>query len=361
MNNTIAKLPDIWYDFYGRLLPGAYGVSFFQLFVLGQSIEATLENFLYIMISGYLLGHIFQPISSMIILWRERKHDPDDQKGQVNSEMGPETRAAHLLSKAHAEGAGMVSFFIFTLIIGLAQTLKIESFDSISFRSIDEFSLMRFVLLVGLLVYFLFTIEERASAVGLKSFRYLKHYRERQGSQMNASSQSMNITYEALDGREYVTPDDSAELSTLDITITGVVERGQGKAGKKSTKYPKGTLRPQYPLFKERGLDLGNCFAGTLNVSIAPKTFKIVKPSHKFESVNWRNNDPEDFLFCNCCVITPRYHVKGFVYLPDPKTKRNKNALDNPNHLQVIAPYIPGVGYGTSVEVALDSNQIQIE
>ena len=104
MNNTIAKLPDIWYDFYGRLLPGAYGVSFFQLFVLGQSIEATLENFLYIMISGYLLGHIFQPISSMIILWRERKHDPDDQKGQVNSEMGPETRAAHLLSKVNCTG-----------------------------------------------------------------------------------------------------------------------------------------------------------------------------------------------------------------------------------------------------------------
>jgi hypothetical protein len=68
-------------------------------------------------------------------------------------------------------------------------------------------------------------------------------------------------------------------MAEYDLVVTGVVEPGFGYAsGARSEKYPEGTINLQRPHFAERGLDISHCFAGTINLSIAPRRFRIRKP-----------------------------------------------------------------------------------
>jgi hypothetical protein len=56
------------------------------------------------------------------------------------------------------------------------------------------------------------------------------------------------------------------------MKVKGTIIPGYGVASGKGhdTRCPEGTLRLQYPFVKERGLDLGNYFLGTLNINISP-------------------------------------------------------------------------------------------
>ena len=59
------------------------------------------------------------------------------------------------------------------------------------------------------------------------------------------------------------------------LRVTGVLMRGHEVASKKSVHYPQGTIEMQAPFFKERGLDLSGFHRGTLNISVAPRRFRI--------------------------------------------------------------------------------------
>ena len=58
-------------------------------------------------------------------------------------------------------------------------------------------------------------------------------------------------------------------------------------ASKKSVHYPQGTVEMQAPFFKERGLDLSGFHRGTLNISVAPRRFRIRNARLHFSSVQW--------------------------------------------------------------------------
>ncbi|MFT5736358.1 MAG: hypothetical protein ACJAU2_001744 [Maribacter sp.] len=62
--------------------------------------------------------------------------------------------------------------------------------------------------------------------------------------------------------------------------------------------YLEGTLRLQYPFFKERGLDFGNYFLGTLNIDISPFRYEIKNPSYFLKLLIGQNIfHPKTFTF----------------------------------------------------------------
>ncbi len=123
--------------------------------------------------------------------------------------------------------------------------------------------------------------------------------------------------------------------------------------------YPYGSLEKQIPLFKERDLDLERFYFGTLNVSTAPYTFKMVAPEYTFWQVNWIDlYPPEDFSFSRCRRRFRDDEYAGYVYYPHPEAK--KRHFESASILEIISVYIPGIQYGDMVAVVLDAKEVCI-
>lgn len=168
-------------------------------------------------------------------------------------------------------------------------------------------------------------------------------------------------SYLGLDGSLHVVPDDGPPPADFDLRVTGVVEAGHGVASGRgpAAPHPEGSVARQYPYFLRGGLDLGRCHPGTLNVSIRPWTFRIVRPTHVFDAVRWSPvQPPERFLFARCRVDDGERCVAGHVYLPDPATKTVH--YDDPTQLQIIAPYLPSVGYGSRLVLHLTTEEVEL-
>jgi hypothetical protein len=142
-------------------------------------------------------------------------------------------------------------------------------------------------------------------------------------------------------------------------TVSGIVVRGHRVASRPSREYPYGTLEKQKPCFKERGLDLSRFFPGTLNVSIAPLTFEMVRPKYTFPLVEWTDlHPPETFSFSLCRVRFRGREYESLVYYPHPETKIRH--FQDPSLVEVIAERIPGIRYGDRVELLLDPNEVRV-
>lgn len=115
----------------------------------------------------------------------------------------------------------------------------------------------------------------------------------------------------------------------------------------------------QRPFFAERGLDLSPFFEGTLNIDIAPRTFRLVQPAHTFRQVRWTDlHPPEDFSFSACRVRHRGVEQAGWVYTPHPETKAAH--YQPPTMLELILPWVEGIAYGDGVELDLRSTEIAI-
>ena len=143
------------------------------------------------------------------------------------------------------------------------------------------------------------------------------------------------------------------------IRVSGVVVEGHRVASRPSKVYPYGTLVRQQPFFKVAGLDLDHFFKGTLNVSIAPLRFEMVKPAYIFRQIAWTDlHPPEDFSFSPCRVIFEDCGYDGFVYYPHPETKIRH--FQDPSVMEVITDKIPAINYGSRLELDLDAEAIRI-
>lgn len=143
------------------------------------------------------------------------------------------------------------------------------------------------------------------------------------------------------------------------ILVTGIVVAGHRVASRPSKDYPYAALEKQKPYFRERGLELDRFFLGTLNISIAPLTFDMVAPEYTFPLVAWTDlHPPETFSFSPCKVRFDGREYKGMVYYPHPDTKIRH--FQAPSLIEVLAEQIPGIGYGSRVELVLNSEQIRI-
>jgi hypothetical protein len=147
-------------------------------------------------------------------------------------------------------------------------------------------------------------------------------------------------------------------------TVAGVVVRGHGVAsGQGSSPYPQGTISMQAPFFRVRGLDLAPFVPATINVSIAPATFRIVRPAHLLRQVVWTElHQPEDFSFVRCRLSAggrgPSGCYSGLVYYPHPETKERHH--QDAAVLELLMPPIAGLAYGDAVTLALPVAEIEI-
>ena len=145
------------------------------------------------------------------------------------------------------------------------------------------------------------------------------------------------------------------------LTIPGVIMQGHGVASGvgADARYPNGTLSLQLPLFKALGLDLSKYHRATLNISIRPHIWRMRNPCFTFRRVEWtQHHPPEDFSFSRGAVVFLGNRYDGWVYQPHPETKRDH--FHNPSIVEFIAPLIPGITYGSAVEVLLHLDEVTV-
>jgi hypothetical protein len=145
------------------------------------------------------------------------------------------------------------------------------------------------------------------------------------------------------------------------VSLTGIVKPGHQVASgiARDSPYERGTIQMQLPFFQQHGLDLTGFFLGTLNILIAPYTFKLVRPKYTFESVKWHPDyDAETFSFSPCEVSYRDRRYQGLIYYPHPETKIGH--FQDDSILEAIAPKIPGLNYGDRVILKVTPQEIQI-
>jgi hypothetical protein len=144
------------------------------------------------------------------------------------------------------------------------------------------------------------------------------------------------------------------------ITLPAHIQKGYRVASGPSKAYPEyGSIEKQKPYFKEMGLNLDNVFNGTLNISIKPYEFAMVKPEYRFKNVKWTElTNAEDFSFSQCKIEFRGKEFNGWVYYPDPKTK--KEHFQAASTIEVLAPFIAGIKYMNAVAISLNSKEIEI-
>ncbi|MFN8596996.1 MAG: hypothetical protein U0559_12540 [Anaerolineae bacterium] len=146
------------------------------------------------------------------------------------------------------------------------------------------------------------------------------------------------------------------------LTVAGTVTRGHGVASGRgpNSPYPISSLHLQKPFFTAHGLDLSPYFEGTLNLSIAPHTFKLIKPQFTFPLVAWTTlHPPETFSFSACRVIYRDATHDGWVYYPHPETKIRH--FQDSTIIEVIAAFIPDLDYGDRVTLELNPIEISLD
>ncbi|MEQ1748197.1 MAG: hypothetical protein ABL974_02160 [Prosthecobacter sp.] len=126
-------------------------------------------------------------------------------------------------------------------------------------------------------------------------------------------------------------------------------------------RFPGGTLRMQLPFFHELGLDLSCYHLGTLNVSIAPMSYRVVEPKLTFRNVNWHPTEPaEDFSFFDVTVRRDdEPSVSGLIYYPHPDTKPEH--FQKPDVLELLLPWTEGLEYSRPIQISSPSDQMQFE
>ena len=123
-------------------------------------------------------------------------------------------------------------------------------------------------------------------------------------------------------------------------------------------RFPGGTIRMQLPFFAALGLDLGAFYPGTLNVSIAPLSYRVVTPRHTFLELKWHPEDPaEDFSFIDVVVHRDgKKPVSGWIYFPHPETKPTH--FQKSDVLELLLPWTEGLDYGTQIELDVPPEQM---
>jgi hypothetical protein len=148
---------------------------------------------------------------------------------------------------------------------------------------------------------------------------------------------------------------------TPPIVLQGVVVRGHGVASGQAvgSPYPQGSVAMQMPFFKARGLDLGDCWAGTVNVSIAPHTWALLQADHCFERLAWTHlHPPETFSFARLQMLWRAKSIGAWLYYPHPETKAAHH--QNASVMEIIAPRMDGLAYGDAVALQYAAGALRI-
>ncbi|MEZ5385194.1 MAG: hypothetical protein R3F13_06745 [Prosthecobacter sp.] len=124
-------------------------------------------------------------------------------------------------------------------------------------------------------------------------------------------------------------------------------------------RFPGGTIRMQAPHFAAQGLDLSGFHFGTVNVSIAPRSYRVKTPRHLFRSLKWHPVEPaEDFSIFDVTVeLEDHQSVSGLIYHPHPDTKPEH--FQKPDVLELLLPWTEGLAYGMNIMLEVPEEQME--
>lgn len=146
-------------------------------------------------------------------------------------------------------------------------------------------------------------------------------------------------------------------------TVIGKIVRGHRVASGQNgnPRFPGGTLHMQTPFFRGLGFALDAYHRGTLNVSIAPHAYRVIKAPLTFRQVKWHPIEPaEDFSFFDVRILRPDAPpVEGKIYHPHPETKPEH--FQQPDVLEVLAGYLEGVVPGAELTLQIPADQMAID
>ncbi|MGB2926546.1 MAG: hypothetical protein WBB82_14695 [Limnothrix sp.] len=144
-------------------------------------------------------------------------------------------------------------------------------------------------------------------------------------------------------------------------TVDGLLVQGHQIASglAENSPYEAGTIELQQPYFEKLGLDLTPYFAGTLNLSIAPRAFSLVQPSYTFAQVKWHPDfAPETFSFCPCKITYQTQSHDALIYYPHPETKLDH--FQDPQTLEILAPSLINIRYGDRLTLQVSAKEVAI-
>ena len=151
-------------------------------------------------------------------------------------------------------------------------------------------------------------------------------------------------------------------MTSWQIIAARIVPGHQVASGLKANpRFPGGTLRMQAPFFRALGIDLDLYHRGTINVSIAPHAYRVVKAPVTFRQVKWHPIEPaEDFSFFDVQMIRgDRPPIAGKIYYPHPDTKPEH--FQQPDVLELLLPFVEGLKYGDEIQLGIPTGQIILE
>lgn len=126
---TELKIPDLWYDFYARFLPGAAFVAALRLIIFkNDTLPATVMELFLLLFTGYFCALISQPLSSRLAIMINNFVEmiKKQNRGFVKLTQhihGRESRDSMILSKMNAE----LTFFVQLSVLS-AVTLVLQLF-----------------------------------------------------------------------------------------------------------------------------------------------------------------------------------------------------------------------------------------
>jgi hypothetical protein len=126
-------------------------------------------------------------------------------------------------------------------------------------------------------------------------------------------------------------------------------------------RFPGGTLSMQTPFFRALGFDLAKYHRGTVNISIAPLHYRVVKAPITFRQVQWHPTEPaEDFSFFDVQLIRPdSAPLDGKIYYPHPDTKPAH--FQQPDILELLLPFVEDLKYGDEIQLRVPTDQMIFE
>ena len=144
--------------------------------------------------------------------------------------------------------------------------------------------------------------------------------------------------------------------------MAGHVVKGHGVASGQSpdSPYPSGTIAMQRPLFQTLGLDLSDCWPGTINLSFAPHEVKLHSADYCFPDLLWtEHHPPETFSLWRIEICLDDHSaIDGWIYRPHPETKQRHW---QPNSmLELLAPSLPGVVIGGALSIRDHADRIRV-
>ncbi len=118
----------------------------------------------------------------------------------------------------------------------------------------------------------------------------------------------------------------------------------------------------QAPFFLAQGIDLRRYFSGTINVSISPRRYTVVKAWKTLRGVKWHPTEPaEDFSFFRVWVSLPGDSAPpaaGLIYYPHPETKPEH--FQAPEVLELLLPFLEGIHTGAELTLHLSADEMRI-